>query len=315
MTKYLRKVIRIKAEDSPNVQLALRQQAQGLEPTGEVLLPGVLDWNTYKLRRATWNKILQCISLDGEFYEGEEQLLFPPEWLNLAEQYAATLPKDRKGEAMGVDTAAGGDNTCWSIIDRRGLIKLISLKTPNTAIITNKTIALIKEYGIPPQKVAFDQGGGGHEHANYLQAQGYQVTMVPFGGSVDTVLDELDSFRLDLETKESRFGRYAFKNRRAEMYWKASRKLEPKEGLPKFGIPLEYSQELRRQLAVIPRLYDEEGKLYLPPKRTKPNARTISLEELLGCSPDEADSFALAVHALGDLGPKDNKPKSPPRWN
>jgi hypothetical protein len=42
MAKYFRRVIRIKAEDSPNVRYALAQIAAGKKPTGEVILPGVL---------------------------------------------------------------------------------------------------------------------------------------------------------------------------------------------------------------------------------------------------------------------------------
>jgi hypothetical protein len=40
--------------------------------------------------------------------------------------------------------------------------------------------------------------------------------------------------------------------------------------------------------------------LTLPPKQRRPGAvgGAPSLTELLGCSPDEADALALAVHAL-----------------
>jgi hypothetical protein len=68
-----------------------------------------------------------------------------------------------------------------------------------------------------------------------------------------------------------------------------------------FAIP-EHLLELRHQLAVIPKLYDEEGKLYLPPKDRKfgdqPNLNKKTLVELMGRSPDEADSLVLAVHGM-----------------
>ena len=65
-----------------------------------------------------------------------------------------------------------------------------------------------------------------------------------------------------------------------------------------FGIPAEYSQ-LREQLAPIPRLYDEEGRLYLPPKNKRDARDTrATLTELIGHSPDEADALVMALYAL-----------------
>ena len=89
--RYYRKIIKIRAEDSPNVRLALEQQRLGIIPTNEILVPGVLTWTECCKRRATWDAIRQCIGLDAEFYEGAELLLFPPEWLNRAEQLAARI--------------------------------------------------------------------------------------------------------------------------------------------------------------------------------------------------------------------------------
>jgi hypothetical protein len=105
--------------------------------------------------------------------------------------------------------------------------------------------------------------------------------------------------------------RYAYKNRRAEMYGTLREMLDPGLGYnggggAGFGIPSAYT-ELRRQLAPIPLLYDNEGRLFLPPKgrqfagelqqqRGAPTQKTMI--ELIGCSPDEADSLVLAVHGL-----------------
>jgi hypothetical protein len=63
-----RKIIHLCAEDSPNVALALRQIKEGKEPTGEEVCPGVLTWEDYRRRRATWDRVSQVIHLDGQFY-------------------------------------------------------------------------------------------------------------------------------------------------------------------------------------------------------------------------------------------------------
>ena len=108
-----------------------------------------------------------------------------------------------------------------------------------------------------------------------------------------------------------------FKNRRAELYGTLRQLLDPNPGEDflthkteatfhghpgqGFSIPGQYTT-LRQELAPIPLLYDQEGKLYLPPKRKKPGHRTLatekSLEELIGHSPDCADALVLAIHGM-----------------
>jgi len=58
-------------------------------------------------------------------------------------------------------------------------------------------------------------------------------------------------------------------------------------------------RELRAQLAVMPRLEDREGRIYLPPKNKRDAKDTVkTLTEMIGHSPDEADSFVLCCHAM-----------------
>ena len=84
-----------------------------------------------------------------------------------------------------------------------------------------------------------------------------------------------------------------YKNRRAEMYGILARLV--KNG---FGIPPDYD-ELIRQLKVLPKLFDGEGRMYLPPK-DKPSEgyRGKTIKQMLGGSPDEADSLVLAVYGM-----------------
>lgn len=301
---YLRRVIRIGATDSPNVRLALAQQKQGREPTEEVLVPGVIDWPTYQQRRRTWDKVRQCIGLDGEFYEGAETLLYPPDWLNVAELYAEqkSLLKSKQGTSIGVDTAEGGDKTSWAVCSDQGLLHLESQQTPDTSIITGRTIALMREYGVDPKRVVFDQAGGGQEHADRLKQQGYPVKYVSFG---ESVLPEPVRYLKPWEDKQyERKERYSYKNRRAQMYWLLHLRLDPINTEHRFGIPSgsngEQYAELRRQLSVMPLWFDQEGRIVMMPKRKPPgsNSTLPCLMDMLGRSPDEADALVLAVYAM-----------------
>lgn len=293
---YYRKVIRIKAEQSPNVRLAQAQIDKGEKPTHEILVPGLVDWATYQKRRATWDKVMQCIGLDAEFYEGAETLLFPPEWLNAAEDRANTIKKEnRRARTIGIDPAEGGDKTVWSVCDDYGVMDIISKSTPDTATITGETLAVMRQYNVKSEDVLFDAGGGGKQHADRLRAQGYNVRAIAFGAAATPErrrgMATIKTRNLDDET------RYAYRNRRAEMYGILSLRLDPNNERP-FAIPQKFT-ELRRQLSPIPRRYDGEGRLILPPKRKKSLGSTEeTLIDLIGCSPDEADATVLAVFGL-----------------
>lgn len=299
---YYRKVIRIRATDSPNIRLSMSQVARGETPTGEVLIPGLVDYKTYKKRRATWDRVMQCIGLDGEFYEGPETLLFPPEWLNLAEGKADALKNTKRtAKAMGIDPAEGGDNTVWAITDDYGLMFMESVKTKDTSSITGRTIDLMRTHNIPPEKVAFDAGGGGKQHADRLRSQGYKVQAVAFGSAATAPRRRgqatIGTRNLQDET------RYVYKNRRAEMYGMLSLRLDPTHEKG-FAIEKDKYTELRRQLSVIPKRWDAEGRLVMLPKRKNTtNSTEETLTDLIGCSPDEADATVLAVFMM------DNKMK------
>lgn len=280
--KYLRKVIHICAEDSPNVI------AQ------EDVIPGVLSYDLYLQRRKMWDPMRQCIGLDGQFYLGSEALMFPTDWLNASTAAAKELEgKQREAKAIGVDTAEGGDSTCWCVIDELGIIELISMKTPDTNMIPGKTRALAERYNLSPKQVMFDSGGGGSIHVDRLRANRFPCRTVGFGESAN---DDKPRF-LPYQRRDESYNKSAgYKNRRAQMYWFIREAIDPNGKTP-FGIPHRF-QELRRQLGPIPLRYDEEGRVLLLPKKTKHGSTTDSLESLLGCSPDEADSLAVAMYAM-----------------
>jgi hypothetical protein len=295
---YLRKVIKIRSIDSPNVRYAFREKNLGKEISDTILIPGLLSWREYQRRRTLWDKVRQTIGLDGEFYEGADTLLYPPDWLNHAETIARTLPRKRVGKAMGVDAAEGGDSTVWAVVDDLGLIYLLSIKTEDTSDIPGQTIALMREYSVKSENVVFDQGGGGKQNADVLRRLGYNVRTRAFGSSaVDP--ETLGRFMSSKETRDAAEKRYVYKNARAEMYGLLRDQLDLTVNPKGFGIPEEYS-ELRRQLAAMPLKYDMEGRMYLPPKdrRGSSSKSEQTIKELIGRSPDDADALVLAVFGL-----------------
>lgn len=302
---FYRKVVRIRAEDSPNVRLGLIQEAKGEMPTGEEIVPGLLSHAEYKKRRATWDIVRQCVGLDAAFYKGAEVLLFPPEWLNRAEQIASSLDNSRRmgRRTMGHDSGEGKASSVWVVVDDLGVLYLESMKTPDTSYIPRNTIRLMKEWRVASEDTYLDRGGGGKQHADLLRGQGYNVNTVAFGESASPKPQLFR--RVGQGQYVNQFEtRSAYKNRRAEMYGLLSERLDPSRreltGQEVFAIPAIYT-ELRRQLAPIPKWLDGEGRLFLPPKQKRPdvdNPTGKTMIDLIGCSPDEADALVLAVYGL-----------------
>lgn len=287
---YHRKIIRIRAEDSPNVIM------------GRMVVPGVLSLEEYQSRRKLWDRVKQCIGLDAQFYQGAELLLFPPDWLNAAEtRYDELKGMKRRARAIGIDPAEGGDKTSMCAVDEFGVIELVSRRTPDTSMITSEAIAFGRKHDVPPEYWVFDRGGGGKQHADRLRGQGYEVRTVAFGESL--LLEHKYRQPFVPERRENREEKYAYVNRRAEMYGEASMWFDPsiddavRCAIPRgcMGNDADPASELRHQLAPIPKQYDAEGRLKLMPKNNPSDPDDMrTLVKLIGHSPDEADSFVLA---------------------
>lgn len=307
--KIHRKVIHICGEDSPNVKRGLLEKQKGLTPSNRVVIPGVLPWEDYVLRRETWDPARQCVGIDGKFWEGENDLLFPPQNLDRAERLHAmyvkngSYPKTRIVKGVGVDPAAGGDDTSFTLVDEWGIIDKIEQKTPDTSVIEDITIKLVVRYNIDPRKFLFDSGGGGKQIVDRLRKRKFKVRLLNFGESLALPIKR---GMYEYSEKEGiREERYVYKDKRAELYGIASILLDAVEK-GTFAIPSKYT-ELRRQLSLIPRIYDSEGKLTMLPKWIKhKKSGETDLITLLGRSPDEADSFVLAVYCMLKYGLKSN---------
>jgi hypothetical protein len=305
---YYRKVIRITAEDSPNVKYALYEKSKGIEPTGRMLIPGVKSWQEYQDNLATWDELQQQVGLRAEFPEDSATKLIPEKWLDLAELRAAGRPETYPGlrRVMAVDSAMGGDNTSWLILNEMRVLFLRSKRTSDTSVITGDTIGLINEWRIDPEDVIFDAGGGGKPHADRLRSQGYKVATVAFGSSATPALH--NGLKPLGERREEVEVRQVYLNKRAEMYGILRQRLNPSNEQPLLGIPKEILNKetgpggrpsLRNQLKPIPLEYDSEGRLKLRSKNKKsPTSQEQTLIDMIGCSPDEADSLAMATYWL-----------------
>lgn len=226
---FYRNVIHVKAEDSPNVALALAQQQAGLPVTGEVVIPGVLPWGDYVKREATWDPVRKCIGLRGRFWKGADLLLYPPHWLDRAELFSDLLAAAgvrRRAEGMGVDPAEGGDKSAWTVVDRYGVMFHAAMKTPKTTTVRTTTMALMREFDLRPEQVVFDRGGGGKEHADSMDADfGLPVRTVGFGAPVS------EDPKRGVTTTAKRLGlaedRYASKDMKALMYSRVRHLIDP----------------------------------------------------------------------------------------
>jgi hypothetical protein len=280
----LRKVIHIDGRDSPNVKAGQRWRELGRVGPSPVLIHGLLTYDEYVRREATWDIVKKTTRLFGKFYEGDKALLFPTHWLDAAmhpDRWKEVSQRQRTVEAIGVDVAAGGrDKTCWTLIDHAGVIDQIIMDLANTMEIVGGTVRMIQTHNLPTSRVAVDAGGGGKQIGDRLHELGYYVRTLGFGEAAD------DS--------------QAYKNRRAELYGNLRRILDPERESGNFQLP-PLAAELRQELAILPLQYDSEGRMLLPPKDRKSSNQAIhqaTLRELLGRSPDRSDSLALAAWAL-----------------
>ncbi len=278
-----RKVIRIDGLDVPNVKMGIRCSEEGRPGEPPVLIPGLLTYQNFVRHQAHWNEVMRTTRLHGQFYEGKYQFLFPNLVLDRAmdrQRWEDLCQQDRQAEAMGVDVAAGGrDHTCWTIIDRFGVIEQIVRDMKNSMEIVGFTIELLQQYKLEANRAAFDAGGGGKQIADRLHEQGLYVQTIYFGQGAND--------------------KQAYLNRRTEMYGILAElfDLDREEGV--FALPPD-AQQLRAELNILPRKYDSEGRLVLPPKeagRSGPQQEK-SIRQLLGRSPDRADSLVLAVSAF-----------------
>lgn len=301
---YFRRVIRITAEDSPNVKRGLAQQLRGEKPDGKQIIGGVLSWDEYCHRLATWDEQRKTVGLWAQFYEGKEVRLWPPDVLQRSIEAARKLDPHRRATGLGIDTAEGGDSTSMTAGDHKGILELVSKKTPNTDIICGEVIAFGIKWGIPPNKWLFDAGGGGKQHADRLRGMGFPVETVAFGSKPSIELKR--SMTQLIERKDVKEDQYVYLNMRAEMYHGMALQVEgDKDGVWAIPDNSDGLIELHRQMSLVPKMtgdwsmWDSEGRIRMLPKTKKTaDSEEITLTQIIGHSPDELDSAVLCWRAV-----------------
>lgn len=304
-----RKVRHIHPELSPNLIASRDMDKRGEKGPYPIKVPGLLTRQEFDEWNATWDEPRKRVRLFGELPNEEEQKLFPPSWLDLAQQLGGKLReqmqrherwRDDDPYALGIDVAAGGgDLTAWVVLGRWGVRHLHAQATPNTADVSGYTIDLMRRYRIKAWAVAFDAGGGGKQVADMLRAQ----DDMEFGEIVDIWFGAKA-----LDGKK-------YNNRRTELYGELRTVLEATDvrrgllALPVIDWPVDVKclalppddARLREDLAVLPYAWDTEGLLRLPPKDHRwpgSSQREKSVRERLkGRSPDRGDALALAWFA------------------
>ena len=325
--KIFRRTIRIKAERSPNVRYGAREEELNKPVSGRQIIPGVIGYKEYKQQRRDWDEQDQAVGLDAEFYEGAEIRLYPREWIEIStrlwrERFGSYFPSGKrqgtsnptKGKTLGIDPAAGGDLTAFSVCDEdeesSWLCHLEALKTPDTMLIVDKAVILMHTYGIKAENVLIDLGGGGLQIADNLRRKGFKVRTVNFGGSVKDQKLAGTAPIVKREAAEER--QFAYKNRRAQLYHIPSRALDPHDTPKQLLLPKELIDKkflpnrpsVREQMEPIPKMFDDNGKMVMLPKNKKtrvPNEKEgaqITLTELIGNSPDEWEAILLALFGL-----------------
>lgn len=315
-----RKCFRMDVEMSPNVRFAREQIAQGIEPTDEIIVPGIKPWSEYQQDLVTLDPEEIEVKLFARWYKGKELRLFPGQWLDHAAHLADLIRGKfiRRAKAGGCDPGEGNANTAFVAGDEYGVIECLSLKTPDTNDIFPEAIAFIEKHNIPPERFCIDRGGGGKQLADRLRAHGYNVRTIAFGEGIAPMPQRMRHPTKDrIDDREER---YTYINRRAQLYGDLSEMLDPQgwwwlplscidnptkddklmngREMSGFAIPGHY-KKFREQLEPIPKKRDGEGRLVLPPKNKKDaTSKEVTLVDLIGYSPDEADALVLMVHGM-----------------
>lgn len=186
-----------------------------------------------------------------------------------------------KSRVIGIDWAAQGNDLCVATILDRGsaehwsLTQQIKWDEPNTTISVGKIFQMIGEF--KPDVVIIDIGGGGYNvYCDLIAKPIVGVTIIPFDGGSTKGINERSY------------------NMRADGYWNLADWFERKW----LCVPEGYRDDVIKQLERIKSKPRPDGRRQVRPKD--------EYKKDHGASPDEADSFMMAVYGTRFIGKKTN---------
>lgn len=196
----------------------------------------------------------------GEFPDSADDMLIPMAWLERAKQ-ARVEPRGER--IMGVDVARyGQDRSVILIRDDVQVIAIEIMRGQDTMRIAGRVQVLAQKHSVAPKDVKIDVIGIGAGVVDRLHERGFRCTAINFA--------------------EAAVDKTHFANKRAECYWLARERLDPKREA--FALNCQHCDELREELLHTPYEYKSNGQMKLPEKER--------IKETLGRSPDVADAFA-----------------------
>lgn len=213
----------------------------------------------------------------GEFPTDDTYGLFPFSHVDAAQERHLSLPRGKGAPGacpalrprLGVDVARfGDDQTCLLVRNDVAVVHIERHSGKPTTWTTQRTLALMREWHVPPDDVSVDVIGLGAGVVDQLKHRGLRVQGVNFGAK--SILKGVK-------------GEALYANVRAECYKRAADALDPARG---GDLALLDDGLLAEELAAIKYEYDERsGALKIKPKD--------DIKKGLGRSPDTSDAFAL----------------------
>lgn len=243
---------------------------------GRVVIPGTLKPDTV----ASWIKKygrdsnFVRVKVDAKEPKQEADTLIPLDWLELAKARQVPTPNADSPRGYGQDVARfGDDDTARCEIHGRKTLPIHSWNGQDTMRTAGDIIAVLRER---PGLCAIDVIGVGAGVYDRCAEEDAEVLAV----NVSEKSHEMDEA-----------GKERFANLRAEIWWNAREALNPEN--PE-ALQLPDDDELIGELSSVKYFHDSKGRIVAESKE--------SMKKRLGKSPDKADAFCLAVHAMRQGG-------------
>lgn len=248
-------------------------------PNGQadkVIIPGTLKPDTVRawIKKYGRDSNFVRVKVDANEPKQEADTLIPLEWLELAKAREVPKPTEDSPRAYGQDVARfGDDDSARCEIHGRVTHPIVSWNGHDTMRTAGEVLAAQSER---PGICAIDVIGIGAGVFDRCAEEGADVLAVNVSEK-------------SLEVDET--GKERFANLRSEIWWNAREALNPEN--PE-ALQLPADDDLIGELSSVKFSHDGKGRIVVESKE--------SMKKRLGKSPDKADAFCLAVHAMRQGG-------------